>query len=113
MESKKLKLGSWIVGILIYISAGNAFSEIKDKEIYNNLLNSCIKSGPDIFSYEIVSNYCTCTADATVKQFTKKELILFEKKLHNLSDDEKIEVLVANEKMLEIATSCMEEALNQ
>ena len=110
MKSKKLKLGFWIVGILVFISAGNAFSEIKDRQVYNNLFNSCMKTGPAHVSHEILSNYCTCTAEETVKQFTKMELFLLEKKFKNTSDDEKVEIVIANEKMIKIATSCIEKA---
>ena len=102
----------FLVIILIIIPVGNAFSEIKSKQVYDNLFNNCMETIDANAPYEIRLNYCTCTAKKAVKQFNLLELLLFEKKLDDLTESEKLQIAMGNQKFVEIGTYCLAEALN-
>ena len=102
----------FLVLILIIIPVGNAFSEIKSKQVYDNLFNNCMETIDANVPYEIRLNYCTCTTKKAVKQFNYLELLLFERKLDDLNESEKLQIAMGNKKFVEIGTSCFAEVIN-
>lgn len=104
-------IGFWTI-VFIISSVGHAFSEIKLKYVYDNIFNSCNKSRDANISKEIMLKYCTCSARKTVKEFGLLELFLFEKKIEDMTESERVQVALANKKMAKIMTSCVTEAFN-
>ena len=101
-------IGFWTI-VLIISSVGHAFPEIKQKYVYDNFLNSCYVNMDANISKELSLKYCTCAAKKTVKEFDLLELLLFEKKIEDMSRSERVQVALANEKMAKIMTSCVTE----
>ena len=53
----------------------NAISEIKDKRVFDNFYNACMKEKSSEFTYDEFSIYCSCTAKKVMKNFTVQNML--------------------------------------
>jgi hypothetical protein len=102
----------FFVTLLFFSNSVNSFAKIQDYNIYKNVYEGCLKTiSHQTFSSSQQTSYCGCTARTIMNEFTVKELTLVEKKMVNLTEDQGLKVLAANDKLWKITTNCVREIL--
>ena len=91
---------------------GSSFSEIKDKRVYDNFYQSCMKEKDASFTYQEMSTYCECSGKAVMKNFTVEELMILEGEILAAGEENEMRVAAANEKLMSIITSCVSKIIN-
>ena len=94
--------------VLLFSTSG--FAEIKDKRIFNNFYNSCMEERPSDITLNEMKKYCSCAGNNVMRDFTIQEILLIERDISLAnSEEEEIKIAMANEKIFNIFSSCIEE----
>ena len=101
---KKLSL---YIFLIITSMTVNAISEIKDKRVFDNFYNACMKEKSSEFTYDEFSIYCSCTAKKVMKNFTVQELMMLEGKIIAADESEQLKVAAANDKLMKAVSFCI------
>tara|TARA_B110000503_G_scaffold42186_1_gene69126 strand:- start:4420 stop:4743 length:324 start_codon:yes stop_codon:yes gene_type:complete len=100
------KLSIYIFLIIASMTV-NAISEIKDKRVYDNFYNNCMKEKTPVFTYDEFSTYCSCTAKQVMKNFTMQEMVMLEGKMMAVDKSEQMKIVAANEKLIKAVAFCI------
>jgi hypothetical protein len=86
----------------------DAFSQIADRRIYNNIYKSCTKTPQPQWTYSEGLKYCRCIADGVTKSLTVRDVIALEMNLKAAKDKEtRMRIAVSNAKFKNVVTNCL------
>ena len=93
------------VTLLFFSNSVTSFAKIQDYRVYKNVYEGCLKTS----SQQTI--YCGCIARTVMNEFTVKELKLMEKKIVNLTEDQQLKFIAANDKIWKITSNCLRETI--